>query len=39
MEETANAALAVDDRDGVEEAAEARLGRLAVVDAVGSFFC
>ena len=36
MEETADAALAGDDGDGVEEAAQTGLGGLAVVDAVGS---
>lgn len=34
LEEAADAALAGDDGDGVEEAAEAGLGELAVVDAV-----
>jgi hypothetical protein len=35
LEEAADAALAGDDGDGVEEAAEAGLGGLAVVDAAG----
>lgn len=37
MEETADAALAGDDGNGVEEAAKTRLGGLAVVDPVTVF--